>query len=77
MKNDGLDYENRPRKNGVTSADLKLIHQRRIEEAAERESASEANLHRAVRLAQRCACSRARADHSGGSACTAGTGAPP
>lgn len=50
MKNDGLDHENRPRKNGVTSADLKLIHQRRIEEAAERERASEANLHCAVRL---------------------------
>ncbi|WP_281302233.1 MULTISPECIES: hypothetical protein [unclassified Iodidimonas] len=50
MKNDHLDHENRPRKNGVTSDDLKVIHQRRIEEAAERERASEANLHRAVRL---------------------------
>lgn len=52
MKSDGLDHDNRPRKNGVTSADLKLIQQRRIEEAAERERASEANLHRAARLGE-------------------------
>lgn len=50
MKNDHLDHENRPRKNGVTSDDLKVIHQRRIEEAAERERASDANLRRAARL---------------------------
>lgn len=50
MKNDHLDHENRPRKNGVTIDDLKQIHQRRIEEAAERGRASEANLHRAERL---------------------------
>ena len=50
MRNDHLDHENRPRKNGVTSADLKLIHQRRIEEAAERERASDVNLLRAARL---------------------------
>lgn len=52
MKSDGLDHDNRPRKNGVTSDDLKLMHQRRIEEAAERERASDANLRRAARLGE-------------------------
>lgn len=52
MKNDHLDHENRPRKNGVTSADLKLIHLRRIEEAKERQAHADANLRRAARLGE-------------------------
>lgn len=52
MKNDGLDYANRPRTNGVTPDDLKLIHQRRIEEAEARQAHADANLRRAARLGE-------------------------
>ncbi|WP_281302215.1 MULTISPECIES: hypothetical protein [unclassified Iodidimonas] len=52
MRNDHLDHENRPRKIGVLSDDLRVIQQRRIEEAAERQAHADANLRRAVRLGE-------------------------
>jgi hypothetical protein len=53
MKNDNLDHENRPIKYGITPDDLKLLHQRRIEEAALRQAASDQNLLRAVQLGKK------------------------
>jgi len=50
MKNDHLDHENRPIKYGVTPAELKLVHQRRVEAAALRQAESDLNLLRAVKL---------------------------
>lgn len=52
MRNDHLDHENRPRKNSITPDDLKVIRQRRVEEAQERKAYDAVNLHRAAALGQ-------------------------
>ena len=52
MKSDNLDHENRPIKYGVTPDELKLIHQRRIEAHADRQTMSDLNLLRAVKLGE-------------------------
>jgi hypothetical protein len=52
MKNDPLDHENRPRKHGVTAADMEALRQRHVEEAEQRQRASDLNLLRAAALGQ-------------------------
>lgn len=50
MKNDNLDYHNRPIKYGVTSADMEALRQRHFENALDRQAASNLNLLRALAL---------------------------
>lgn len=50
MKNDYLDYHNRPIKYGVTSADMEALRQRYVEAVEERKAASDVNLLRAIAL---------------------------
>ena len=52
MKNDNLDHENCPVKNSPTPDDLQHIHQHRIEAQADRQTMSDLNLLRAVKLGQ-------------------------
>ncbi len=52
MKNDNLDKENAPVKNGVTSDELQQMQQRRIEAHAERQTMSGLNLLRAFKLGE-------------------------
>lgn len=52
MKNDHLDYHNRPIKYGVTPADMEALRQRYVEAAEERKAASDLNLLHAIALGQ-------------------------
>jgi len=52
MKNDHLDYHNRPVTYGVTSADMEALRQRHFENAQDRQTASDLNLLRAIALGQ-------------------------
>ncbi|NFV79851.1 hypothetical protein [Magnetospirillum aberrantis] len=52
MKNDRLDYHNRPIKYGVTTADMEALWQRHFEKAQDRQNASDLNLLRAIALGQ-------------------------
>ena len=51
--NNGDDFENRPRKHGLTQAEREAVRQRCAEETQRRKAASDANLLRA--LAAGCA----------------------
>lgn len=50
MKNDNVDKENAPVAHTVTPDDLQQMQQRRIEAHAERQTMSDLNLLRAVKL---------------------------
>lgn len=52
MKNDHLDYHNRPIKYGVTSADMEALRQRHFENAQDRQATRNLNLLRALALGQ-------------------------